>query len=35
MGLQIIGNILREDNIFRAAYSLEKAIGFDKYPMHL
>ena len=34
MGLQIIGNILREDNIFRAAYSLEKAIGFDKYPMH-
>lgn len=35
MGLQIIGNILREDNIFRAAYSLEKAIGFDKHPMHL
>jgi len=32
MGLQIIGNILREDNIFRAAYSLEKAIGFNKIP---
>ncbi|MCG2788764.1 MAG: aspartyl/glutamyl-tRNA amidotransferase subunit A, partial [Actinomycetia bacterium] len=32
MGLQIIGNILREDNIFRAAYSLEKALGFNKIP---
>jgi aspartyl-tRNA(Asn)/glutamyl-tRNA(Gln) amidotransferase subunit A len=35
IGLQIIGNILREDNIFRAAYSLEKAIGFDKIPGNL
>lgn len=32
MGLQIIGNTLREDNIFRAASSLEKAIGFNKIP---
>jgi aspartyl-tRNA(Asn)/glutamyl-tRNA(Gln) amidotransferase subunit A len=32
MGLQIIANILREDNIFRAACSLEKAIGFNKIP---
>ncbi len=35
IGLQIIGNILREDNIFRAAYSLEKAIGFDSIPGNL
>ncbi len=32
IGVQIIGNILREDNVLRAAYSLEKAIGFDKKP---
>lgn len=35
IGLQIIANTLREDNIFRVAYTLEKALGFDKYPMHL
>lgn len=35
IGLQIMSNILREDNIFRAAYSLEKAIGFDKIPENL
>lgn len=32
IGVQIIGNILREDNVLKAAYSLEKAIGFDKKP---
>lgn len=35
IGLQIIANTLREDNIFRVAYTLEKALGFDKHPMHL
>jgi aspartyl-tRNA(Asn)/glutamyl-tRNA(Gln) amidotransferase subunit A len=32
IGVQIIGNILREDNVLKAAYSLEKAIGFDEKP---
>jgi len=32
VGVQIIGNILREDNVLRAAYSLEKAIGFKEKP---
>ena len=32
IGLQIIASTLREDNIFRTAYTLEKAIGFDKIP---
>jgi len=32
IGVQIIGNILREDNVLRVAYNLEKAIGFDKKP---
>ena len=30
IGLQIMGNVLREDNVIRAAYSLEKAIGFKQ-----
>ena len=32
IGVQIIGNILREDNVIKAAYSLEKAIGFNSRP---
>ncbi|MDD3629070.1 MAG: Asp-tRNA(Asn)/Glu-tRNA(Gln) amidotransferase subunit GatA [Actinomycetota bacterium] len=32
IGVQIIGNTLREDNVLKVAYSLEKAIGFDKKP---
>ena len=32
IGLQIIAETLREDNIFRTAYSLEKAINFNKIP---
>lgn len=32
IGLQIMGNVLREDNVIRAAYSLEKAIGFKGVP---
>ena len=32
IGVQIIGNILREDNVLKAAYSLEKAIGFNSRP---
>ncbi|HEY4696340.1 MAG TPA: Asp-tRNA(Asn)/Glu-tRNA(Gln) amidotransferase subunit GatA [Candidatus Hydromicrobium sp.] len=32
IGVQIIGNILREDNVLKAAYSLEKAIGFAGRP---
>jgi aspartyl-tRNA(Asn)/glutamyl-tRNA(Gln) amidotransferase subunit A len=32
IGVQIIGNILREDNVLRAASSLEEAIGFDRKP---
>lgn len=32
IGLQIIGNVLREDNVFKVAYSLEKAIGFTGRP---
>jgi len=32
IGLQIIGDVLREDNVLRAAYSLEKAVGFNKIP---
>ncbi len=35
IGIQVIADILREDNIFRTAYSLEKAIGFNKIPEHL
>jgi aspartyl-tRNA(Asn)/glutamyl-tRNA(Gln) amidotransferase subunit A len=35
IGLHIIANTLREDNMFRAAYTLEKALGFDSYPLHL
>ncbi|MCJ7665858.1 MAG: amidase family protein, partial [Actinobacteria bacterium] len=32
IGLQIMGNRSREDNVIRAAYSLEKAIGFKVRP---
>ena len=32
IGLQIMGDILREDNVLRMAYSLEKAIGFKERP---
>ena len=32
IGLQVMGNVLREDNVIRAAYSLEKAIGFKGIP---
>ena len=32
IGLQIIGDVLREDNVLGAAYSLEKAVGFNKIP---
>jgi len=32
IGLQIIGNSLREDTIIRTAYNLEKAIGFSSSP---
>lgn len=32
IGVQIIGNILREDNVLKAAYSLEKAVGFTSRP---
>ncbi|MFA5015666.1 MAG: amidase family protein, partial [Actinomycetota bacterium] len=32
IGLQIIGDILREDNVLKAASSLEKAIGFKYKP---
>ncbi|MBC7334017.1 MAG: Asp-tRNA(Asn)/Glu-tRNA(Gln) amidotransferase subunit GatA [Actinobacteria bacterium] len=32
IGFQIIGDILREDNVLRVAYSLEKAISFNKKP---
>jgi len=32
IGVQVIGNVLREDNILRVAYSLEKAIGFNDRP---
>jgi aspartyl-tRNA(Asn)/glutamyl-tRNA(Gln) amidotransferase subunit A len=32
IGLQIIGNILREDNVLKAASCLEKAIGFADKP---
>jgi len=35
IGLQIIAGTLREDLIFKTAYSLEKAIGFNKFPLHL
>jgi Asp-tRNA(Asn)/Glu-tRNA(Gln) amidotransferase A subunit family amidase len=35
IGLHIIANTLREDNVFRVAYTLEKVLGFDKYPTHL
>jgi len=35
IGLQIIADTLREDNIFRVAHALEEAIGFDSHPMHL
>src|SRR4030043_924135 len=32
IGLQIIGNILREDNVLKAASCLEKALGFKDKP---
>jgi len=32
IGVQVIGNILREDNVLRVAYSLEEAIGFKSKP---
>jgi aspartyl-tRNA(Asn)/glutamyl-tRNA(Gln) amidotransferase subunit A len=32
IGLQIIGDVLREDNVLRAARSLEEAIGFSVKP---
>jgi len=32
IGVQIIGDILREDNVLRAAYSLEEAISFKSRP---
>jgi len=32
IGLHIIGNALREDNVIRMAYTLEKAIGFKDIP---
>ena len=35
IGLQIIANTLREDILFRAAYSLEKAVEFKRVPQHL
>jgi aspartyl-tRNA(Asn)/glutamyl-tRNA(Gln) amidotransferase subunit A len=35
IGLQIIADTLREDNIFRTAHALEEAISFDSHPMHL
>jgi len=35
VGLQIIADTLREDNIFRMAHALEEAIGFDSHPMYL
>jgi aspartyl-tRNA(Asn)/glutamyl-tRNA(Gln) amidotransferase subunit A len=35
IGLQIIGDTLREDNVLKAAYNLEKAIGFNHNPVGL
>ena len=35
IGLQVIANTLREDNLFRTAYTLEKAIGFNEVPVRL
>jgi aspartyl-tRNA(Asn)/glutamyl-tRNA(Gln) amidotransferase subunit A len=32
IGFQIMGNILREDNVLRVAYSLEKALDFNRRP---
>ncbi|MDZ7837629.1 MAG: Asp-tRNA(Asn)/Glu-tRNA(Gln) amidotransferase subunit GatA [Actinomycetota bacterium] len=32
IGFQFIGNILREDNILRAAYNLEQAVNFNHRP---
>jgi len=32
IGFQIMGDILREDNVLKAAYSLEKAVAFNHYP---
>ena len=32
IGLHVMGNILREDNVIRVAYALEKAIGFKETP---
>jgi aspartyl-tRNA(Asn)/glutamyl-tRNA(Gln) amidotransferase subunit A len=32
LGLQVMGNVLREDNVIRAAYALEKAISFKEIP---
>jgi hypothetical protein len=31
----IIANTLREDNVFRVAFTPEKEIGFEKYTVHL
>jgi len=35
IGVQIIGDILREDNVLRISYNIEKALGFDKKPDNL
>lgn len=32
IGLQVMGDVLREDNVIRAAFSLEKAVGFNQIP---
>jgi len=32
IGLQVIGDILREDNVLKVAYNIENAVGFDKKP---
>ena len=35
IGVQIIGDILREDNVLRISYNIEKAVGFDEKPDNL
>ena len=35
IGLQVIGDILREDNVLKAAYNIEKAVGFGRKPDNL
>jgi aspartyl-tRNA(Asn)/glutamyl-tRNA(Gln) amidotransferase subunit A len=35
VGFQIIGNTLREDNVLRAAYCMERAIGFNENPVEI